>query len=88
MSKLIPTIPSIPPNDCAIINSELLLINHNNCHPANDSSFFRPPFDCGINPPNDDSANSLTCVEQAQVYSIYYSSSLILPSNWRGERDC
>ena len=42
VSKLIPTIPSIPPNDCAIINSKLLLINHNDRRPANDSSFFGP----------------------------------------------
>ena len=57
-SKLIPTIPPIPPNDCAIINSELLLINHNDRHPANDSSFFRPLFDCGVNQINGGSVNS------------------------------
>ena len=59
VSELIPTISSIPPNDCAIINSELLLINHNDCCPANASSFFRQLFDCGVNPPNGDSANLL-----------------------------
>ena len=58
-SKLIPMIPSIPPNGCTIINSELLLINHNDCHPANVSSFFRPILDCRVNPPTGDSANSL-----------------------------
>ena len=59
-SKLIPTTISIPPNYGAIINSELLLINHQDHRPANDSSFFRPLLDCGVDPPNDDSANSLT----------------------------
>ena len=55
-SELIPTTISIPPNDCVIINCELLLINHQDGCPANDSSFFRPLLDCGVNPPNDDSA--------------------------------
>ena len=59
-SELIPTTISIPPNDCAIINCKLLLIDHQDCHPANDSSFFRPLLDCRVNPPNDDSANLLT----------------------------
>ena len=59
-SELIPTTISILPNDCAIINSELLLINHKDCRPANDSSFFRLLLDCGVNPPNDVSANLLT----------------------------
>ena len=62
VSKLIPTIPSIPPNDCVIINSELLLIDHNDCHPANASSFFRPLFNCGVDPPNGRSANLLNSV--------------------------
>ena len=57
-SKLTPTITSIPPNDCAIINSKLLLIDHNDHHPPNDSSFFRPLFNYGVDPPNGDSANS------------------------------
>ena len=34
-SKLIPTTISIPPNDCAIINCELLLIDQQDRHPAN-----------------------------------------------------
>ena len=59
-SKLIPTTISIPPNDCAIINCELLLIDHQDHHPADDSSFFRPLLDCGVDPPNNDKANSLT----------------------------
>ena len=59
VTKLIPTIPSIPPNDCAIINSELLLIDHNDHRPANASSFFRPLFDCRVDPPNGGSANLL-----------------------------
>ena len=59
-SELIPMTISIPPNDCAIINSELLLINHQDHRPPNDSSFFRPLLGCGVNPPNGDSANSLT----------------------------
>ena len=58
-SKLIPTTISIPPNDCTVINSELLLIDHKDRHPANDSSFFRLLFNCGVDPPNGDSANSL-----------------------------
>ena len=51
-SELIPTIPSIPPSDCAIFNSELLLINHVNCHPANVPPFFRPLLDHRSDPPN------------------------------------
>ena len=58
-SKLTPTDTSIPPNECAIINSQLLLINRNDHRPANDSSFFRLLFDCGVDPPNGDSANLL-----------------------------
>ena len=79
-SELTPTTTSIPPNDCAIINSKLLLIDHNNRHPANDSSFFRLLFNCRVDPPNGDSANLLNWVhcihlfvEQVQVYSIYYT---------------
>ena len=61
-SKLTPTDTSIPPNDCVIINSKLLLIDHNNRRPANDSSFLRPLLDCRVDPPNGDSANPLNCV--------------------------
>ena len=55
-SELIPTTISIPPNDCVIINCELLLIDHQDHHPVNDSSFFGLLLDCGVDPPNDDSA--------------------------------
>ena len=55
-SELIPTVISIPPNDCTIINCKLLLIDHQDRRPANDSSFFRLLPDCGVDPPNDDSA--------------------------------
>ena len=58
-SELIPTTISIPPNDCAIINYELLLIDQQDRCPANDSSFFRPLLDCGVDPPSNDKANSL-----------------------------
>ena len=58
-SELIPMIPSIPPNDCTIINNELLLIDHTDHRPANVLSFLRPLFNCRVNPPNGGSANSL-----------------------------
>ena len=58
-SELIPTTISIPPNDCAIINCKLLLIDQQDRRPANDSSFFRPLLNCGVDPPSDDKANSL-----------------------------
>ena len=60
VSELIPTTISIPPNDCTIINCKLLLIDHQDRCPANDSSFFRLLLNCRVNPPNGDSANSLT----------------------------
>ena len=39
-----------------IINCELLLIDHKDHCPANDLSFFRLLLNCGVNPPNGDSA--------------------------------
>ena len=58
-STLTPTIPSIPPNNCTFIISELLLINHSNYHPINVSPFFRPLLDFGSSPLNGDCASLL-----------------------------